>query len=256
MVDTRSVLVVTGGSSGIGRQVIERALGDSSSIVCASLDRNPGPPVADEVADRFFEVGCDVSDPQEVAEAAVLVAQAGSVRHLVLAAGTHLYQPALDLTAREWREMLGVHLDGTFYCAQAFGRQIVVNGGGSIVAFSSAVSGFGHPGRLPYVVAKAGIEALVRTLAVELAADNVRINAVAPGYIDTPFVDKAQQTGAFDMESVLAEHAMNRLGRPEEVAAVVLFLLGDESSFVTGETVRVDGGFAVTKMPPQSSDMR
>ncbi len=253
MVDNRTVLVVSGGGSGIGRQVIERAFADRSDIICVSLDLNPGPPVADEFADRYLEVACDVSDPEDVARAAGLIAQVGSVRHLVMAAGTHLYQFALDMSPLEWRRMLGVHLDGTFYCAQAFGRLIVASGGGSIVAFSSAVSGFGHPGRMAYVVAKAGIEALVKTLAVELAADKVRVNAVAPGYIDTPFVAKAQKTGAFDMGSVLAEHAMGRLGQPEEVAAVVMFLMSDDSSFVTGETVRVDGGFAITKMPPQGS---
>ncbi len=243
-------LVVTGGASGIGRRIVEQALAGSQRVRCAVLDLGrPGPDAAGVDEERLLHLSCDVSDADAVEAAMATVEDRGPIRHLVTCAGTHLFRPALELAPADWRAMLAVHLDGTLFAAQSAGRRMRAAGGGTMVFFSSAIAPFGHPGRVGYAVGKAGVEAMTRTLAVELAPEGIRVNAVAPGYIDTAFVKAARASGAFDLPAVLEEHAMGRLGDPSEVADAVLYLLGSKSSYVTGEVLRVDGGFAVTKMP-------
>lgn len=241
-------VIVTGGNSGIGACVVEQILESEPEKVCAVLDVAP----AAHQDERVHNFACDVSDAAAVERAVGEITELGPVSSLVAAAGIHLYEPALTMTPDEWDRMIGVHLSGTLFVAQHVGRSMQSTGGGAMVFFSSAIAPFGHPGRVAYSVSKAGIEAMAKTLAVELASDGIRVNAVAPGYISTPFVEAAERSGAIDMRSVLEEHAMGRMGDATEVADAVLFLLGDRASFITGEVLRVDGGFAVTKMPFQT----
>jgi len=154
----------------------------------------------------------------------------------------------VDLDQADWHSVLGVHLDGTLWAAQAAARSMIAHGrGGAIVNFCSVAMDFGWPRRLPYSVAKAGVAALTRTLAVEWAKDRIRVNAVSPGYVDTPMIHDAASVGLLDVDVKARDHALGRLAQPDEIAEVVEFLLSDRSSFVTGEVVRVDGGFSAMK---------
>jgi NAD(P)-dependent dehydrogenase (short-subunit alcohol dehydrogenase family) len=246
------LVVITGAGSGIGRAVAHVVAGRWPDSRLALLDREE-----EGLATLLGEIGperavaqvVDVSDDRAVQLVFERVAAIASrpVTGLVTCAGVQLKRASLDLTPAEWHAVLAVHLDGTLYCCQAAARQMRDAGGGSIVTLSSVAQEFAWPARLPYAVAKAGIAALSRTLAVEWAELGIRVNAIAPGYVMTPLLIRALQSGEV-VEDVAPLHALNRLAEPVEIARAILYLLSEDASFVTGETLFVDGGFHVRKV--------
>lgn len=237
--------VVVGGAGGIGGEVVQALV--ARGVRSVVLDRSPAAEPADELV---HHVECDVSDRGSV-EAAVeaAAAWAGRLRYLVNAAGAALNRPSLDLTEEDWRRILAVNLDGVFFTCQAVGRRIIEGGGGAIVNLGSVAGQFGWPNRLPYSSAKAAVEALGRTLAVEWADHGVRVNTVVPSHVQTPFMDEVVAAGLVDPEAVVELNPLRRMATSAEVANVVVFLLDDaSSSYVTGQTVNVDGGFGVYKV--------
>jgi len=246
-------VVVTGGNSGIGLEVVRMILSVSGADRCMIAD--VGVDAAARLGDRFgkdrvMAIATDVTDRSQAAGAVDAGVEAfGGLDGLVNCAGIQENHPSIDLAPETWHRILACHLDGTFFMSQAFARHLVGQGrAGAIVNVSSVARRFGWPRRLPYSVAKAGIDAMTRTLAVEWAPHGIRVNAVAPGYVDTPMVSKAVREGHVDAR-MYGEHAMGRFGRPEEIADVILFLLSDRAGFMTGAVVDVDGGFSVKKIP-------
>lgn len=246
-------VVITGGASGLGYASAERILADWPHVHVALLDRQAGR--APELVERFgahrvHTITTDVADAASVSDAfADVVAWRGGFSGLVAAAGFATNRASVDLTAQEWREMVGCHLDGTFFSNQAAGRHWIHSGrSGAIVNFSSVAHIFGWPRRLGYAAAKAGIDSITRTLAVEWAEYGIRVNAVVPGYINTPMLQASLQSGAVD-PAIRTMHAMERFGEPTEIAAGVKFLLSSDASFITGELLTIDGGFSARRIP-------
>ncbi len=241
-------VVVTGAASGIGLAVTEMLLERWPGVVVGAIDLEGDPLTELGSHSGVAAVPCDVSDRAQVRSAVALFAEQVPVVGLVNGAGNHHAGASVDLEEAGWRSVLGVHLDGSFFVAQAVATAMISTGtGGSIVNISSVAKDFAWPGRLPYAVAKAGIGSLTRTLAVEWAEHGIRINAVAPGYVDTPMVRNAAVRGAFDVQERIDGHALKRFAQPDEIAEVIEFLLSDRASFITGEVIRADGGFSIFK---------
>lgn len=251
--DVHETFAVTGGGSGIGLRVAERLLLENPSARCAVIDIAVGGAAKflGEHQDRARTFEADVTDPAVVEDCFTAVADwAGPVTGLVNSAGVQFNEASIDLAYGDFMRVLEVHLGGTFLCSQAAARQMVAADlSGAIVNLASVSMFFGQPRRLPYAAAKAAIGSLTRTLAVEWAPAGIRVNAVAPGYVATPLVQEGVAAGHFDAQEAEELHALRRFGSTDEVAHPILFLLSAKASFMTGETVTVDGGFTVKKMP-------
>ncbi|MDA2963185.1 MAG: SDR family NAD(P)-dependent oxidoreductase [Actinomycetota bacterium] len=248
-----TTIIVTGGTSGLGFAAAHRALTDWPDLNVALLDMKEGR--IEELTsafgvDRINFFKTDVSDYQSVQDSfAGVVALRKSFSGLIAAAGFATNKASIETTPQEWRAMIGCHLDGTFFCNQAAGRFWIKNKlPGAIVNFSSVSHIFGWPRRISYAASKAGIDSITRTLSVEWAEFNIRVNAVVPGYINTPLLEEGIRLGRID-PSVRTMHAMERFGEADEIAAGVKFLLSNDASYITGEMLTIDGGFTPRRIP-------
>jgi NAD(P)-dependent dehydrogenase (short-subunit alcohol dehydrogenase family) len=241
---------IAGGGGSIGIATAKLLLDSDPRAAVALLDLRAGDAVAELLEaepTRAHFVECDVTSPAGVAAAFARVDGIGAVDGLVYAAGLVDNSDSAELEFERWRAVLAVNLDGAMLCNQAAGRRMLASRHGAIVNVASIAGRFGHPRRLPYSVGKAGIGALSRTLAVEWGQRGVRVNAVAPGYVDTPMVREGEALGLFSREEAAEMHAMKRLADPAELADPIVYLLSAAAAFVTGETLYADGGFSVLK---------
>ncbi len=243
---TDKVAIVTGGASGIGRATVLRFAEEGAKVVAADrsltgLEQTQN--LANKISSDVATVAVDVSKTDHVSD---MVDQAvnrfGRVDVLVNAAGVLILTPPLaEVDERHWDLIMATNLKGLFLCCKAAIPAMLTNGGGSIVNIASMAGVQAYGQSLPYAVSKAGIIHLTTVAASQYTSQGIRINCIAPGFVDTPQArGSTQSTEA--IESAAQHHPMGRIGRPEEIANTILFLASDESSYMSGSTVIVDGG--------------
>jgi NAD(P)-dependent dehydrogenase (short-subunit alcohol dehydrogenase family) len=240
------VAVVTGGGTGIGRAIALELAGLGADIVIASRDPQHLEPTAADIralGRRALAIQTDVRVPSQIqAMAEQATAQFGGIDIHINNAGGQYPAPAAELSVEGWRSVIDLNLSGTFYCAQAMARQMMRSNGGAIV---NIVANFGlraAPGLAHSAAARAGVINLTRTLALEWAKHNIRVNAVAPGVIMTEAALAEMLIRPDAIESIERAVPLKRLGTPEDIAHMVNFLVSDAAAYITGETIAVDGG--------------
>ena len=230
--------LVTGGSRGIGRAIaVELAQAGARVVVGYRTGAEEAEQVATEIGGRAVQA--DVSEPEQAAR---LVEDAGDIDILVNNAGLTRDGLIARMSDEDWRTVIDTNLGGVFATCRAAARGMMRRRSGAIVNLSSVVGVHGNPGQTNYAASKAGIIGFTKALARELATRNVRVNAIAPGYIETALTEVLPDGVR---EVLLAGTPLGRLGAPEDVAGAVRFLCSDEASFITGEVLLVDGGLGM-----------
>jgi NAD(P)-dependent dehydrogenase (short-subunit alcohol dehydrogenase family) len=242
---TGRVAAITGGARGIGDAIAARLLADGARIF--ALDKI----APEEPRDGVTYLEADVTDPASVAQAFKAIdATAGQVDILVNNAGIQRVGLVGQIAFADWSAVVATHLNGFFLCAsEAVPRMVARGKGGAIVSIASTAAFVGLPGRGAYCAAKAGILGLTRALSLEVASAGIRVNAVAPGFTRTKFIDQGLADGSLQEDWMLARVPMKRLAATGEIANVVRYLAGDEASYVTGQTIVADGGWTVQGIP-------
>lgn len=238
-------VLITGAASGIARAAAKRLAG-RMTVYAADIDAAGLSRTVDEIAasgGSAEAIAVDVSDRESVE--AMAAAVDGDIDAAFFAAGIHIRGTAETVSEEDWDRMIGVHVKGTFLCCQATLRRMRAQGaGGAIVTMSSDYAVMAVPGGAAYCAAKAAIHSLTKSIAQEFAPDRIRINALGPGPIDTPILKSGRTDEEYEQaRKRLADNLpIGRLGRPDEVAAVVDFLLSERSSYITGQIVHPNGG--------------
>jgi NAD(P)-dependent dehydrogenase (short-subunit alcohol dehydrogenase family) len=226
--------VVTGGGSGIGQAIVNRLRADGHHV--AVLDLKPG--------DDEFAFAADVTDRAQIDEAlAGIRAKFGPVSILVNAAGLDSFKKFHDVSFERWQRVIDVNLNGVFHCIQAVLPDMIEAGWGRIVNISSSSTHSGAPYMAPYVAAKSAVNGLTKTLALEYGPSGITVNAVPPGFIDTPMLRAAADKGFLgDIDKTIAATPVRRIGKPEDIAAACAFLVSEEAGYITGQLLGVNGG--------------
>lgn len=242
------VAIVTGSATGIGKGIVERFVQegcavaidyvhgqeDDASALCEKLNNGGGKAIA---------VAANIADPNDVNSLVEQTVQKfGRLDIMVNNAGIEKKVPFLEVPLDLWQKVLTVNLTGAFLCAQAGARQMVKQGdGGRIINISSVHEDLPMPTNAPYCAAKGGMRMLMRTICVELAPHKITVNNIGPGAIDTP-MDAPLKEHPDQMETLLDEIPLHRMGQPDEVAGLATYLASDEAAYVTGSTFFIDGG--------------
>ena len=240
------VALVTGGARGIGKAIAIAFAKEGADIVIADVNQQEAEITAKEIeamGRKALALSMDVTDFKKVEDALnKILDKFGKVDILVNNAGITKDTLILRMGDAEWDAVLSVNLKGTFNCTKAVSRPMIKQRYGKIVNIASIIGIIGNPGQANYAASKAGIIALTKTAAKELASRSINVNAVAPGFIQTEMTAKLPEDLKDKMKQSIP---MDKFGTPEDVAAVCLFLASEESAYITGQTIVVDGGMVM-----------
>jgi 2-hydroxycyclohexanecarboxyl-CoA dehydrogenase len=240
--------IVTGGASGIGLAIAERLAKDDHHVAIFDRDGEAAEKAAASIVasgGTAIGLGVDVTNREQIDAGVVTVTeQLGRPTVLVNSAGLDGFDPFLKITAEKWNRILAVNLTGTFDCCQAVVPSMIEEGWGRIVNISSSSAHGGQPLMTHYVASKAGVIGFTKALALELGPLGITVNTIPPGFIDTPMLRKSEAKGLLGqgVEHHEAQTPVRRVGTPQDIAAACAFLVRDEASYITGQTIGVNGG--------------
>jgi len=241
------VAIVTGASKGIGKAIAIAYAREGASVVIASRSLDLLAEIEKQIqaaGGEAMALPLDVRNPESVnAMVDKTVAKYGRLDILVNNAGISMACPSEQLSQEDWKNALETDLFGVFYGCQAAARVMIPQGGGSIINITSIYGLVAAPARLAYCTSKAGANMLTKVLAAEWAAKKIRVNAIAPGYVRTELVDGVIQKGMISLTAIEKRTPMGRIGESEDMVGIALYMAGEESAFLTGSIVNVDGGW-------------
>lgn len=244
------VVFITGAASGIGRAMADAFAQNGARLALLDINAEALAVAAQELSAAFpgIEIEtCAASITDDVAvEAATGQVQArfGRIDVLLNNAGVSMNRPTLELAAADWRRAIDINLNGVFYCGQSVGRRMVAQGAGVILNTASMYGVVAAPERAAYCASKAAVVMLTKVMAVEWAPSGLRVNALAPGYVQTALVDELVRTGRMDLQALTKRTPAGRLGQPHEIATLALFLASDHAAFINGQAIVADGGWS------------
>ena len=239
-------VLVTGGSKGIGKDIALAFAKQGADVVITGRNEADLVSTTNElkrIHPNSFYLKADIQDIQSVHEMVDnAVSTLGNIDILINNAGINIAKPALEVTEKDWNQVIDTNLKGTFFCAQRVGKHMIEQGGGKIINMASQMAFVGYIKRSVYCSSKGGAVQLTKALAVEWAPYNVRVNAVAPTFIETDFTKEMFEDEEF-YQDVVSRIPLGKLAQPSDVTGAVLFLASDLAQFITGETIKVDGGW-------------
>jgi NAD(P)-dependent dehydrogenase (short-subunit alcohol dehydrogenase family) len=241
------IAIVTGAGRGIGEAIATRLCSEGAKVMVSDIDL----PAAQNVCNHLNAKGnstlpykanvCSKSEVEAMVKATVEAF--GRVDILVNNAGLSVVGPSVSLEESQWRNGLDVMLSGVFFCSQAVGKEMIQNKYGKIINIASVNGVVAFPERACYCAAKAGVMALTKVLGIEWARYNINVNAVAPGYVETDLVKNLASKGTLDVNELAGRTPMGRLAKGSEIADSVVFLASEESGYIQGQTIIIDGGW-------------
>jgi len=237
------VAIITGASRGIGKSIAEKISEAGAHAVCVSRNENDLQKISNELNNAGHSASfyaCDVSSIDEFKHLTDdTVSKHGKIDILVNNAGITQDNLIMRMSESEWDKVIDVNLKGVFNGIKSVSRQMMKQKNGRIINISSIVGLVGNPGQANYAASKAGVIGLGKAISKELASRNITVNTIAPGYIETDMVEGIQEAAKEDLFNQIP---LGRIGKPEEIATAVLYLASDEASYVTGQTIAIDGG--------------
>ena len=244
------IALITGGATGIGRATALRFAQEGAQVMVADINDAAGQATATAANGRF--VHCDTAQPEQTQTAVAQTAAAFGGLDILVNGAAHLggMNSVATMPEAEWRAVLSVTLDGVFYASKYAVPEMIKRGGGSIIHIASAEGIMGVANHAAYVTGKSALFGLTRSMAIDFGKQRIRVNAISPGIIDSgrPDINRYKENPKI-MQWWRDMTVLDRLGQPEGVAAAALFLASDESSYITGQNVAVDGGWTIGHPP-------
>lgn len=246
MAEKRKVAIVTGGGSGLGLAITQKFVAEKIRTVIVGRTEAKMMQACTQLGDLCSYLVCDLSDLDAIPELVKIVKEDfGSIDILVNNAGIHLKKPMTEVTDQEFENVIKVNLTAVFTLSREVGKVMLQQGSGSILNISSMAAQYGIPQVIAYTAAKTGIEGMTRAMAVELSPGGVRVNCLAPGFIETEMSAKALNNDPERKQKVLGRTPIGKLGKPGDVGEAAFYLCSDNAAYLTGVVLPVDGGNSI-----------